>query len=158
VTATEFARLLKARRIGKGKWQARCPAHPDRKPSLAIAEGRKGILLKCMSHGCETKDILGALGMTFADLFEGKPVDHVMMRQIRAAEEKHDEEVRKRRSLKLLALDERDRWERLANRLAERMAHCEDIDQAYFHRALFYMRRCESIADAFDFPCARQMS
>jgi hypothetical protein len=69
MTAPEFARLLHAKRVTKGKWTARCPAHPDHKPSLAIAEGKKGVLIKCMSHGCETEAILDALGLSFGDLF-----------------------------------------------------------------------------------------
>ena len=157
MTASELARLLHARRIGKGKWQARCPAHPDRKPSLAIAEGRKGVLIKCMSHGCETKDILAVLGLTFADLFEGKPLDHKLIRQIRDAEEKHDREEIARRRLKLRALDQRDYWDKVSQHLGRRMAAGEDLAKR-FHQALFYMRRCEQIADWFDFPCARQMT
>jgi hypothetical protein len=57
-----------------GRWIARCPAHEDRSPSLSIREletdGR--LLLHCFS-GCETGDVLAALGLSFADLFD-KPL------------------------------------------------------------------------------------
>ncbi len=36
MTADAFAGLLQARRVGRDRWQARCPAHDDRHPSLAI--------------------------------------------------------------------------------------------------------------------------
>src|SRR5262245_4638608 len=51
---------------------ARCPAHPDRTPSLSIAVSgdRDKILLHCHA-GCAVDDILGALGLERADLFAG---------------------------------------------------------------------------------------
>lgn len=53
---------------GHGKYVARCPAHDDRSPSLAIKDGGDGrILLHCFA-GCETQDVLSAVGLTFADL------------------------------------------------------------------------------------------
>jgi hypothetical protein len=59
---------LEARRNGKG-WIAKCPAHDDREPSLSISEGNDGrALLKCLA-GCDTGDVLAALGMTWRDLF-----------------------------------------------------------------------------------------
>ena len=38
ITATELAAALGGRRSGHG-WMARCPAHDDREPSLAISTG-----------------------------------------------------------------------------------------------------------------------
>jgi hypothetical protein len=75
-----LARLLNGRKTGKGKFVAKCPSHPDRTPSLAIAEGKKGVLLKCMSAGCETVAILEALGLRWSDLFDGKPTKEVRER------------------------------------------------------------------------------
>ena len=50
-------------------WQARCPAHQDRTPSLTVARGKDGrVLVKCHA-GCTTEAIVGAVGMTMADLF-----------------------------------------------------------------------------------------
>jgi putative DNA primase/helicase len=44
-------------------WKARCPAHEDSSPSLAIAHGRDGrILLKCRA-GCSFRDVCTALGI-----------------------------------------------------------------------------------------------
>jgi hypothetical protein len=58
---------------GTGKWSAKCPAHPDRSPSLSIAEGQKGLLLKCWA-GCTLQEITGALGLRVADLFSDAPL------------------------------------------------------------------------------------
>ena len=50
------------------QYTACCPAHDDKKPSLAITEKGSKILLKCWS-GCTTQDITGALGIELKDLF-----------------------------------------------------------------------------------------
>lgn len=70
MTASELARLLHARRTGRGKWLARCPSHGrDRHPSLSITEGKSAVLLKCWSHDCTPKSICDALGIRVGDLF-----------------------------------------------------------------------------------------
>jgi len=52
-----------------GSWTARCPAHEDKGPSLAVRENEDGrILLHCFA-GCETANVLGAIGMDMTDLF-----------------------------------------------------------------------------------------
>ena len=52
----------------RGKeYRTRCPAHDDRTPSLDIAEGDTGIVFRCRA-GCETRDILTAAGLTWADV------------------------------------------------------------------------------------------
>jgi len=62
----------KVRDTGHGKWIACCPAHEDRSPSLAIKECSDGkVLLKCFA-GCETEDVLAAVGMTFSDIMPEK--------------------------------------------------------------------------------------
>lgn len=59
-----------SRRCGRG-WVARCPGHEDHTPSLSIAEGRDGrVLLRCWA-GCDTRAVLEALGLRWADLFAG---------------------------------------------------------------------------------------
>jgi putative DNA primase/helicase len=46
-----------------------CPAHPDRKPSLAIAVGRDGRVLVHCHAGCSTEQVLAALDLRVEDLF-----------------------------------------------------------------------------------------
>jgi DNA primase len=79
MATTSLDRVLQAlgakgsslRRYGAG-WLAQCPAHADRSPSLSIREGRDGhVLMHCFA-GCETREVLGALGLSFSDLFPRK--------------------------------------------------------------------------------------
>jgi hypothetical protein len=55
-------------------WQAVCPAHEDRSPSLQITQGSDGrVLLRCWA-GCKTREILTALKLDWGHLFpDGKP-------------------------------------------------------------------------------------
>jgi hypothetical protein len=63
MTPDEIAQHLHARRAGRNKWMARCPAHDDRAPSLSIAVGRDGrTLLHCFA-GCTFNDIAAAAGL-----------------------------------------------------------------------------------------------
>lgn len=57
---------------GENRWMALCPAHADTQQSLSIKVGRDAILLKCHA-GCQTPDIVKAIGLTMADLFLNKP-------------------------------------------------------------------------------------
>lgn len=72
--ADEFAALLNAKRLRRGHWVARCPAHPDKHPSLSIAEGRKHpVVFRCMSAGCTQDEVLRAMGLTWKDLMGERP-------------------------------------------------------------------------------------
>ena len=54
---------------GNGRYQARCPAHDDKTPSLSITETANGtILIKCFS-GCTVDEIVGSIGLELKDLF-----------------------------------------------------------------------------------------
>ncbi len=69
---TLLSRVDGVRETGQGKYVARCPAHEDKSPSLAIKECSDGkVLLKCFA-GCETEDVLAAVGMTFSDVMPEK--------------------------------------------------------------------------------------
>ena len=59
---------------GKGKWMARCPAHQDHSPSLAVNEAEDRVLIHCFA-GCETTDVTAAIGLNVADLFYKKLSD-----------------------------------------------------------------------------------
>ena len=79
-----LARLPDARRASAG-WQARCPAHEDRSPSLSIREGSGAILLHCFA-GCDTSEIVAALGLRMADLFDEPLHPQALAAQTRAPE------------------------------------------------------------------------
>lgn len=65
-------RLDKVKKTGADKWQARCPAHEDKGPSLAVREMEDGrILLHCFA-GCGAAEVLGAVGLGFDALYPPK--------------------------------------------------------------------------------------
>lgn len=69
MTAAELVGSLESVRArGPNKWSAKCPAHADKSPSLTIAEGDKGLLVKCWA-GCSLDEVTRALGLTVSDLF-----------------------------------------------------------------------------------------
>ena len=76
MTAAEnlLQRLERVQRTGARQWLARCPAHPDRSPSLSVAEKDGRVLVHCFA-GCAVDDVLEAVGLSLGDLFD-KPLDH----------------------------------------------------------------------------------
>jgi putative DNA primase/helicase len=59
-TAEIIARALGGRKMGTA-WMARCPAHDDREPSLAITDTRDGRVLVHCHAGCDQRDVITAL-------------------------------------------------------------------------------------------------
>jgi len=65
---TLIFRLDGIRETLDGQFIALCPGHDDRSPSLSIRECDDGrVLLHCFA-GCDTENVLAAVGMTFADV------------------------------------------------------------------------------------------
>lgn len=85
--------LDKVKKSGKG-YQARCPAHEDKGPSLSLREGDDGrVLLHCHA-GCSTASVLAAIGLSMSDLFPPSntprrppPAPGVSRRELQAATE-----------------------------------------------------------------------
>jgi hypothetical protein len=73
VTVDEFLGQLEHVKKNGAGWQARCPSHEDRRPSLIVGLGDDDrILVKCWA-GCSTEAIVAALGLEMRDLFsEGR--------------------------------------------------------------------------------------
>ena len=69
-----LSRLNKTRQTGRGSWVACCPAHDDKKPSLAIRELDDGRVLAHCFAGCGFDDIVSAAGVKIEDLFPEKPL------------------------------------------------------------------------------------
>ena len=68
-------RLARVKQTGPGRWIASCPAHEDRSPSLSIREIDDRLLIHDFG-GCDTGDVLAALGLNISDLFE-PPLEHL---------------------------------------------------------------------------------
>lgn len=62
-------RLEAVRSTGTGRWLARCPAHHDRSPSLAVRETSDGTVLVHCFAGCPVSDVVAAVGLELSDLF-----------------------------------------------------------------------------------------
>ena len=56
------------KQCGDGQYMARCPCHDDRRQSLSIGRGEKGVVLKCQA-GCDTRDVIARVGIRPRDLF-----------------------------------------------------------------------------------------
>lgn len=69
-----LSRLDGVKRTGPDKWSARCPAHDDRRASLAIKEADDGRILAFCFAGCSISDVVGAVGLDLSDLFPEKPI------------------------------------------------------------------------------------
>lgn len=63
------------KRRNENEYIARCPCHDDKKQSLCIGNGEKGVVLKCQA-GCDTRAILDRVGLKPADLFFEKKQDN----------------------------------------------------------------------------------
>lgn len=67
--------LAKVKRTGRQSWMACCPAHEDKSPSMTVTEKDDGrVLVHCFA-GCSVDEILGAVGLTFDDLFPEREPD-----------------------------------------------------------------------------------
>lgn len=64
-----LCRLNGMKAVGDQQWQALCPAHDDKTPSLSVSTGADGKILLYCHAGCELTDILQALGLEEKDLF-----------------------------------------------------------------------------------------
>jgi hypothetical protein len=71
---TLLSHLDGVKRTGTNRWLAKCPAHDDRKASLAIRELDDGRILLHDFAGCEPEHVLSAVGLSFNDLFPERAI------------------------------------------------------------------------------------
>lgn len=69
-----ISRFDNVKKISENSFQVKCKAHKDDKASLTITEEDNKILMYCHA-GCDTKDILNAIGLQEKDLFNNPPKD-----------------------------------------------------------------------------------
>ena len=62
-------RLDGLRETGPDQWRARCPAHGSRGLTLSLKDTGDRLLMNCFA-GCAPADILAAVGLELADLFD----------------------------------------------------------------------------------------
>jgi hypothetical protein len=150
MTAYEFALQVSARRTGAGRWQAKCPAHPDLNPSLSIAEGRDGRTLVHCWAGCALDAVLAAMGLSMSDLFVGRPPSPAQARQLATGRARRDAETQARRQESRSECDHVRKLSAVVDALGDRLAQLSDDDAPgadaaarLFHHSLAQLRNEE---------------
>ncbi len=73
MSGEDFADFIGARKVDRGKWIARCPAHRDYRGKLIITRGYNRVAqVRCLER-CSIDDILESLGLSRRE-FESLPV------------------------------------------------------------------------------------
>lgn len=116
MTIEDFlSRLGGTKRTTRG-WQAKCPAHDDRSPSLSIREGEKGLLVHCFA-GCSIEAICEGLGLKVRELFYTHEQDskawHENSRR-READRRAREQLQRKRGLGIDVVREAEQLVRVA--------------------------------------------
>jgi hypothetical protein len=138
MTALQVAQHFSAKKTGRGKWIAKCPAHPDRHASMTVTEGKTGVLIRCWSNGCNIRDIVESAGLKMDHLFytSSRKLDPKvraeMERKQRAGEHAAKEVSRRVRYW----LDETRKWEAVAGLLFSHMMQGHDDAAEQWHRAI----------------------
>lgn len=126
MTAAEFAVLVDGRAVGRNRFQARCPAHNDRLPSLSITDGRDGrILLHCFA-GCTTDAILSVLRLSRRDLFQGPPPSPEQLAALEVERKATEQRKRAARAAEREAWDKACRWEAVVSALGGKLARTSE--------------------------------
>jgi hypothetical protein len=71
VTETLIAHGSKSRDVRENRAMWQCPAHADNNPSLEVKAKHDKVILACYA-GCQTDDVVQALGLEWKDLFDGE--------------------------------------------------------------------------------------
>ena len=93
--AEELAQMFdKPHREGR-LWRARCPVHKSKGLTLAIYADAERCSVRCFA-GCESDDILKAVGLTFKDCFYRKLSPKAMhdAQRLRLAQERRQSDLR----------------------------------------------------------------
>lgn len=62
-------RLKGVKQLPRDRWVACCPAHPDKHPSLYLAQGKDGRVLIDCKAGCDPHDVVRAIGLSWKSFF-----------------------------------------------------------------------------------------
>lgn len=146
MTGQEVATVLGAKRVARGKWRGKCPAHMgDNRTSLAIWEGKTAVMVYCHAYQCEPRAIMATAGLKRSDLFYSQSSDPKAIREamkVRAALERKERAHHKRciyladmvrtSELRILSLDMGSpEWHKA---LEAARAWCEHFNTATGHK------------------------
>lgn len=152
MTAIEVARIfgvdVGSRRAKiKGGYLALCPVHSDSKPSLTIKDGKRCVLVGCLSHNCDLADICKAVGISRRSLWydsETKLDAKAYAEAQRKRREHERAEAENKLEMRYWA-NETQQWERAAALLFTHMLTLESTPQAQrvadlWHKVLYVAR------------------
>jgi len=149
MTPDEVAQYLHARRAGRNKWMARCPAHGDRSPSLSIRAGRDGrTVIHCFA-GCSPEAIVAEVGLTMACLFGASVATPSQVNQAAREHTRRMAEAEDRRRERGQLIDQVRRLSKIADALGEKLARAAenapgaDSLTKLFHATLERLREIE---------------
>lgn len=137
MTTEEIVRVFHGKRSGRGKWFAKCPCHNRNGKSLYITAKDLGKTTIYCFGGCDTRDVLAAMGLTFSDLFPDGKRDREAEK---LAQKARDEAEAKRQQVKrelVLTIDESQQWARARDSLGlllMQRPHDSKLNTA-FHRS-----------------------
>lgn len=142
----QLAEMLGAQPAGRRRWRAKCPSHEDRRPSLSIAQGERGVLLRCWA-GCRTEQVMAAIPLPMAALFDDAQLspntraEAMRLRRERDAATRAAHHAECERNRELLGL------ERLRDALGAKLARSPDDAELgkLFHRACDRLHEAETI-------------
>lgn len=72
--------MLKGRKVGKGRWMAKCTVHRDKTASVSISDMGAGFTRVHCFSGCAQADVLRAAGLTWRDLRPGSVAPEIRQR------------------------------------------------------------------------------
>jgi hypothetical protein len=148
MTAVEFAALVDGRAAGRNRFQAHCPAHRDRSPSLSIREGTEGrVLLHCFA-GCTADAILSALKLSRRDLFQGPPPSPARRAALEAERIATEQRKRTARAAENEAWRQVRLWEAVVNALGAKLAHTPDDAPNSDRLTRIFHKACERLGKA----------
>lgn len=97
-------RLQRVQKTGPNKWRACCPAHKSAGRTLAIREDNGRVLLKCFAE-CDAGAVLGAVGLSFSDLYDRPLGNFAPIRRPFRADDVQDVLLHESTTLAILASD-----------------------------------------------------
>lgn len=137
-----LSRLEGVRRASKG-WTARCHAHEDRSASLSIAEGDDGrVLVHCFAS-CSAADVLGAVGLTLADMYPERIKDHSPLG--RAQRREAAQAANWAAALRVLAFESK-----IVSIAANDLAHGTPLNRADADRLALALARIDEAQEVFN--------
>jgi hypothetical protein len=119
MTTAQIARVFHARRVSKGKWMAKCPAHREKTASLYITERKDGSTgIHCFGCMGSPSQLLSPVGLSVTDLFAGSRPNKEALREAERQRALEERERRRKKDAIWKTVEIRDHWRKRVEMLA----------------------------------------